>query len=355
MATPMSLDDIIGQAGAIETLRTNLRSGRFHHAWLFTGPKGVGKFTTAVELAKILLGLGEDAPGPRGAFFHPDLHVIRKELALHAESQRLRTRKLMNIPIDVLRQHMIGGWTKSPDKFHEAPAYLTPVSAPAKVFVVDEAELIDRYGQNALLKTLEEPPRRTYIVLVTSNPHRLFSTIHSRCQHVRFFPLGAQDMDAWFDRSDLDLDPPQRAWITRFCQGSPGLAELAARYGFYRWQLALDPMLRELDEGRFPAEMGQTLAAQVEEFALAWVKAHRNASKDAANKDGARCVLSMLAAHARRHLTDQVAAGRDPRPWPRVIDLIAEAEDLMAGNVNLKLALENLVVQWAQVALPVPA
>ena len=102
----------------------------------------------------------------------------------------------MNSPVDVLRQHMIGGWTKDPPRFHEAPAYLTPLSAPAKTFIIDEAELIDTVGQNALLKTLEEPPRRTYIFLVTSRPERLLPTIRSRCQHVRFVPLDHASMDA---------------------------------------------------------------------------------------------------------------------------------------------------------------
>jgi hypothetical protein len=109
-------------------------------------------------------------------------------------------------------------------------------------------------------------------------------------------------------------------------------------------------MLGEVEQGRFPAEMGQTLAQFVEDFAVAWVKDpdHPNASKDAANKDGARHVLTILAGHARRSLADRVEQGADPDPWPEVIDLISSAERELYGNVNLKLVLENLVVQWTR-------
>ena len=108
--------------------------------------------------------------------------------------------------------------------------------------------------------------------------------------------------------------------------------------------------VQELEQGRYPAELGQTLAQFVEEFAVAWVKDpdHPNASKDAANKDGARHVLTILAGHARRRLTEGVERGGNTDPWPEVIDLISSAERQLYTNVNLKLVLENLVVQWAQ-------
>jgi hypothetical protein len=357
MATPMSMSAILGQAQAIETLTAGLRSGRLHHAWIFSGPKGVGKFTTALELAKVLLDPhapadGEPAPDSdtvrrMNEGTHPDLHVIRKELALYSDDTQLHKRKLMNIPVDVLREHLIGGEVGG--KYHEPKVGKTPGLGHAKVFIIDEAELIDATGQNALLKTLEEPPRRTYIFLITSRPESLLPTIRSRCQPAQFLPLDAEAMDAWFERSGLDLGRQERSWIERSCHGAPGLARLAAEYGFHRWQVTLDPMLQELEQGRFPVEMGQALAQLVEAFAVSWVKGHPNASKDAANKDGARHVLAILSVHASCRLAERVEAGRAPEPWPKVIDLISDAEGQLYRNVNLKLVLENLVVQWAQV------
>jgi DNA polymerase-3 subunit delta' len=218
MTTPMGLSRILGQTQAIGALRAGLRSGRFHHAWIFSGPKGVGKFSTAMELAAVLLDAGASAevePDDDGetvrrmqAGTHPDLHVIRKELALFSDDDKVRAAKQLNIPVAVLRQFVIGGQVGS--KFHEGPAWETPGLGRAKVFIIDEAELLAHgrnEAQNTLLKTLEEPPSRTYIFLITSRPERLLPTIHSRCQHVHFTALNADAMDTWFKQSGLDLDP----------------------------------------------------------------------------------------------------------------------------------------------------
>lgn len=355
------MDRILGQDSAIEVLRSALRSGRLHHASIFSGPRGVGKFTCAVEFARILLdpdaganltGRIEADPHSRtsrliDADAHPDLHIVRKELALFSDNPELRRKKLANIPVDVLREHVIGGKTGD-NRIHEAPAYRTATQGHGKVFIIDEAELIDETGQNALLKTLEEPPADTYLILVTARPERLAATIRSRCQHVRFGTLGESALRGWFQRSGPDVDADERAWIEAFCEGSPGLAQLAADYGFYEWEKTLAPMLRQLDRGEFPAMMGQTLAEMVEAFASAWVKTHRNASKDAANKDGAGHVFALLAAHARRRLSDSCARGENPRPALAMIDRLRDAERQLASNVNLKHVLENLVVQCAR-------
>ena len=211
---------ILGQERAIDTLLTALGSGRVHHGWIFSGPLGVGKFTTAVEFARLLLDphaapnlAGEIEADPEGetsrlidAGTHPDLHVIRKELALFSDNPQLRARKLSNIPIDVLRERMIGGKT-SDDRPHVAVAYRKPAQGHGKVFIIDEAELIDVYGQNALLKTLEEPPPATYIFLITSRPERLLPTIRSRCGHFWSCAAPHRCLNAHFIRDPVPCGP----------------------------------------------------------------------------------------------------------------------------------------------------
>jgi hypothetical protein len=111
-------------------------------------------------------------------------------------------------------------------------------------------------------------------------------------------------------------------------------------------------MLAELDRGRFPDAMGETLGKMADEFAVAWVKAHKNASKDAANMDGARHVMAILATHARNRLAHAVTNHGNSGHWGEAIDLIRECERQIESKVNQKQALENLVVQLAQAMTP---
>jgi len=349
---------ILGQPRAISILQASLRSRRLHHAWIFAGPVGIGKFTTAIEFARIVLDphAGPNLSGEIEADHdsstsrlidsrtHPDLHIIRKELALYSKDQQIRNRKLMNIPVEVLREWMIGG---TDDGSGQAPVYRTAAYGHGKVFIIDEAELLDQTSQNAILKTLEEPPRDTYIILITSRPDRLFPTIRSRCQFVPFVPLDEPSMSAWFDQSALKLGARERAWVEAFAEGSPGAATLAAEYGFAAWQETLRPMIADVERGRFPAEMGQTAAKLVDDFAVQWVRNHDNASKGAANKLGAQQLLRALSRHVREKLADSLDEGRDPRPWMDVADFLRNAEREIHSNVNQKMVLENLFVQWA--------
>lgn len=362
---------ILGQSRALEIITAALRSGRMHHAWIFSGPRGVGKFAAALEVARRLLdpealadpNLSIPIQNPRSKIqnlidsgTHPDLHIIRKELALYSDNRMLRERKLMNIPLDLLRERMLGGKTGD-DRIHEAPAYRTAALGHGKVFIIDEAELLAADGQNAMLKTLEEPPPQTYIFLITNQPDKLLATLRSRCQHVRFGNIDPDSMRAWM-RSHPALSTQPSAlvkWVEQFAEGSPGLALLAIEYGFHGWHAALEPMVQELERGRFPVAMGAAMGEMVEEFAQAWVKTHgkEHASKDAANKAGTRYLLAVVGAIVRRRLAEAVSKRLDTTPWLAAVDLLLEAETQIESNVNLKLVLENLVVQWIERVTPV--
>jgi DNA polymerase-3 subunit delta' len=355
------VQQIIGQQQAIDTLLTSLASGRMHHAWVFSGPRGVGKFTAAVEVARILLDptaesdlAGRPVANPSSkssqridAESHPDLHIVRKELALYSDNRSLNRKKLTNIPLDLIRELVIGGRT-SDDRMHEPPAYRTAALNHGKVFIIDEAELLAREAQNSILKTLEEPPPHTYFFLITDQHDMLLPTVRSRCQHVRFRLLDEKSMSEWFKRAQLDVGKDELEWIRNFADGSPGQAQLAAEYKLYEWQLILEPLVHALDRGQPATELGATLGELVERFAQAWVKAHANASKEAANRDGTAKLLFLLASMARRRAADAVAKGTQSEPWLQLIDAIAFTEREIDANVNMKLALESLAVQWGE-------
>ncbi len=283
-----------------------------------------------------------DADADGSAFTHPDLHIITKELARYSDDASVRSRKLISIPKEVIATHLL------------APAALAPtVSADTlakKVFVVDEAELLNAVSQNALLKTLEEPAPGTVIILVTSSEDRLLPTIRSRSQRLAFGALDAESMDCWLNASSVEIEPNESAWLVEHSRGSPGLFVLAHEAGMAQWSQRLEPMLNAAERGEYDAELGGALAECVDEWANWWVERHKaeNPSKDAANKAGVRHVLDLLAERARRQVwrecEDEAMNGRAMR----TIDLLCEAERNIASNVNLKLAMENLAVQMAR-------
>lgn len=273
---------------------------------------------------------------------HPDLHVITKELAEVSREQRVRDGKQRNIAKDVLIEFLIEPAERTRSSGEHSLA--------SKVFIVDEADLVDTTGQNTLLKTLEEPPSGSVIILVTSNEERLLPTIRSRCQPVAFAPLGEPEMRRWIDASKLDLSslPAEaRRWLIAFADGSPGAAKLALETGLTQWYQALAPMLAELDAGRFPIDLGTTIAKLIDDWAIAAVdrSGSDTASKDAANKAGARLMFRLLGDHFRQRLRAAANKGAPEVFLDRdlgAIDLIKEAERQFDSSVQGIFVFDNL-------------
>ncbi len=352
-------EHILGQRAAVDVLANAIDTGRIHHAWIFHGPEGVGKRTAAMAFATALLnpsarvddaGVLIDEPGETQALIesgsHPDLHVVTKELARHSEHAEIRNRKLTTIPVEVLRERVLG------------PAWLAPThnahGSASKVFIIDEAELMAAPAQNALLKTLEEPPGGTVIILVSAAAERLLPTIRSRCQRVAFGPLSQEEMDRWFrgwgGAEGVANDPAALEWIREGAGGSPGRAVLAIQSGLARWPETLGAMLEATERGQFQSQLGSTMAKLIDDWAKEWVNANEGASKDAANKAGARHMFALLNERGRHRLRACVSADRlDASDAPlRWLEQVRKSESHIANNVNMTLAFENLATQLAQ-------
>ncbi len=350
---PIALGSVLGQHRAVEILEQSMASQRVHHAWIFHGPEGVGKFTAAISWAAAILDpsttpdlQGRYAPDPEShvqqllkARTHPDLHVVKKELARYHEEKKVRDAKLQTIPKAIVDEHLI------------VPAALAPSmradSIAGKVFVVDEAELLDRYPtnapvQNAILKTLEEPAPGTVIILVTSSEDRLLPTIRSRCQRVAFTPLDDDAMRQWISTQDLNLDPDEHHWLIQYAGGSPGRLKQAIEGGLYRWHKQIEPMCQQADRGNHPVALGVTMGELVDSWASQWVKQGEklgeNRSKEAANRKGADQMFALLAQRARKGLREPATMARSLH----AIDCVEQAKVELNTNVQVKFVMEHL-------------
>jgi len=343
---------IIGHERVREVLARNILGDRMMPAWIFGGPLGVGKFTMARMFAGLIVD-PETGPDdvqrfmPRtdtssgvlyNAGTHPDIHVVRKELAIESPIQTIRDRKQRNIPVAVLRQHVIGGISEGHS--FDGPAYIKPHQGHAKVFIIDEAELLTVECQSLLLKTLEEPPPNTWFILVTTSPARLHQTIHSRCQQVSFGPLDEAEMSAWVEHAQLDTSPEVLDWAIRLAAGSPGLVMQTIDQDLHAWHLTLAPMLEELAAGAFPARMGAAMADLVEASAVAAEKADSHVSKEAAGQHAMHLLITILGSDLRARMREEL---EDPERYANAIEILVETEERVRRNVNRKLALSGLV------------
>jgi DNA polymerase-3 subunit gamma/tau len=171
-----STDELVGQGHIVRTLQNAVRLDRVGHAYLFSGPRGTGKTTTARLLAKAVNCLAED-PAQRPC------NVCANCIAINSGASP------DIIEIDAASNRGIDDIRDLRDKVRYAPTQL-----PSKVYIIDEAHQITGAAANAFLKTLEEPPPHSRFILATTDPEELLPTIVSRCQRFEFRRISADDM-----------------------------------------------------------------------------------------------------------------------------------------------------------------
>lgn len=169
----MSFKDMQGQDKAISNLRHALENGRVSHGYLFLGPDGVGKKMAAMNFAKALNCKDDKIGGSCDSC----VSCMKIDAGSHPDVLFLKPEKVgASIKIEKVRELI-------------RSLSLKPYEGRNKVFIIDDADAMGHEAQNALLKTLEEPPAESILILMTSNAKGLFETIVSRLQIVKFFPL----------------------------------------------------------------------------------------------------------------------------------------------------------------------
>lgn len=331
------LSDILGQDAAIRWLADAYQAERLPHAMIFAGPVGVGKATTARALADLFLCQKPTGVSPCetcescrafAAGSHPDFHVITKELIrFHDKTGKS---KGIDLSIHVLRPELI------------EPAGRKPSLGRGKVFVVEQAEVMNAQAQNALLKTLEEPAGRTLIILLTDQPGALLPTIRSRCQTLRFSPLDPETVRKELQRRGVEESLAHDA--AKLSRGSLGTALKWIEDGVIAPARELAGQVDAAMAGRPPQDLPAWLKSAADAYAQKQLDRDELASKDQATREGLTLYLMIVGEHIR----GQLAAQGDPTQLERAcgaIDAIVRAERYLDANVNTAVVLQQLA--WA--------
>jgi DNA polymerase-3 subunit delta' len=221
---PRETPDLFGQQDAENAFLAAWTEGRQHHAWLLSGPRGIGKATLAWRIARFLRsqsgddpGLFGDAPAPTTLDTEPDHPIARRMTAL-SDPGTLLIRRTWDADRKKLKAQI------TVDEVRKLNAFFG-LSAPDggnRVVIVDSADDMNPSAANALLKVLEEPPANATLLLVSHQPARLLPTIRSRCRMLRLSPLGPEPLAQALNQAGVDV--PDGAALAELAAGSAGEA-----------------------------------------------------------------------------------------------------------------------------------
>lgn len=232
---------LIGHKQAQTEIAQAFAAGRMHHAWLMTGPEGIGKYRLALHIANHILSNGQNPIDHWQATnrvtkliqaeSHPDLFILRRAIDEKTGSQRqvIVVEDTLKVTSFLRKTATHGGW---------------------RIVIVDEAHALNRFSQNAILKILEEPPAHTVILMTATTPGILLPTIRSRCRLLSLAVLDQQTMRMILTRAMPDLLPDDMESLIALSDGSAGFALKIAQANalpLYRDMLDILNKLPKLD------------------------------------------------------------------------------------------------------------
>jgi DNA polymerase-3 subunit delta' len=337
---PWRNNRLVGHESAERTMLAAQQSGRLHHAWLLTGPRGIGKATLAWRFARFLLAgqqdgglfasapdgltVASDAPGRAlvDARSHPDLFHLRR--TLNPDTGRIRA----EISVDDVRD--LGEFM-----------HMTPAMGEWRVAIVDAADEMNRNAANAVLKILEEPPPKAVLLIVAHAPGRLLPTIRSRCRRLALQPLSNETVVHLLGDYAAITTQEERAALADLADGSIGRALELASAGsldLYREMVEVLATLPELDMARLHG-FAERFARRGEEANADWRSLNYLldgwlkglARRAAVGGEGPAIVPAERALQAR--LLAAASLDRWMEAWEKIAQLLSRAD---AVNLDRK-------------------
>lgn len=329
--------NLIGHEWAVELLQRNAAHNRLRHAYLFTGPEGVGKRTLVGEFARLLLCSAEDKPCghcrhcqlvAKGS--HPDLLTIAPVIS----GKRVRAEK---IKIEPVRQLIYD-------------VTLKPVEAKRRVARLLNFDAANAETMNALLKTLEEPPDNVVLLLTAESPESLLPTIVSRCEviQLRTLPLATVQealITNWLvsaEQAELlaHLSGGRLGWAVRMAQESELLEERGQKLNDVQMLIAASRVARFQYAEKLARETSlDRVQATLEVWQSFWrdvLLAGARADAPLTNLDYAPHIQQLAQTVPLEAVRATLAATR-------------RTSELLEHNINARLALENLLLDWPRV------
>lgn len=249
--SPKENPHLVGHEAAEREILDAWNTGRMHHAWLITGKRGIGKATLAYRVARFILSGGGDGGlfGGPGTLALPAEHPVFHRIAHGAHGDLRVIERQWDDKRKKLRSEIVVGDAR------DIGGFLSMTSAEGgwRVVLIDAVDEMNRNAANAVLKVLEEPPKRSLLLLLAHNPARLLPTIRSRCRRLALRPLDDETVATLAMRYRPDLSADDAHGLARLGEGSIGRAlELAAEGGLQHYH-GMIGLLRGLPRLDVPA------------------------------------------------------------------------------------------------------
>ncbi len=248
------LNPLFGHSEAVAAFRTAFADRRLHHAWLISGPEGIGKALFAAKAALRVLAEGAGPPVTASGLDVPPSHPIAKLVEAGSHPDLMRLERLTKDSGTELARSITVDQVRGLQRLFST----TSSMSPWRVVIIDAIDDLERPAANALLKNLEEPPPDSIFLLVSHSPERLLPTIRSRCRQLRLSRLDPDAMTSALEAALPDTEPSEISTLAAVGEGSPGRA-----IAFRGLQIdALDRSMREIARTGDPTNAKRSQLAQ---------------------------------------------------------------------------------------------